>query len=136
MADFTHTVTISASLDGGKSILLTFTSTIEDVYAVQRISGQSSLFALSQGGIPEFNLPVGFALAQCIDGATQMNVDTSADTAALTALPGSTVAFHGPHGAEIDTSDTATTNVNNVNAIGFTNGTGKFEFIALKTAAS
>lgn len=136
MADFTHTITVSASLDSGKSITLSFVGTIEDVYAVQRVSGQSALFYLQEGGIPEFNMPTAFSLAQCIDGVTQMNVNTSADSAPLVCFPSSTVAFHGPKGAEVDTSNLATTNANLVTAIDFTNGSGKFEFIALKTPVS
>ena len=136
MADFTHTITVSATLDGGRAIYVSFVGTIEDVYEVQRGIVQSSSTTLVQGGLPNFNMPIELFIAQCQDGQMQINVSTSADTAQLQTMPGGTVSFCGPYGVEVDTSGAATTNANMVTEIDFANGSGKVDWIALKTPVS
>lgn len=136
MADFTHTISVVATLDGGRSINVSFIGTIEDVYECNYGTLSESV-SMSESGVPYLNMPVAFALIQCISGMATLNVINSGlDQGHIICLPGLTGTVIGPYGLDLDANAATTTNTLLIETIEILNGGSPTEFLILKTPAS
>ena len=92
---------------------------------------------MSESGIPYLNMPVGFALMQCISGMATLNViNSGSDQGQITCLPTLTGTVIGPYGLDLDGNAATTTNTLLIETIEILNNGSPSEFIILKTPVS
>ena len=136
MADFTHTISVVATLDGGRAINVSFVGTIEDVYECN-YGTLSTGVSMGPTETQHLNTPVALVLVQCMSGMATVNVyNSSSDLAAMTCLGGMTAAVIGPYGIEVDGTAGATTNTDLMESVEFISTGAPTEFILLKTPVS
>lgn len=136
MADFTHTITVVATLDGGRSISVQFVTTIEDVYECN-YGTLSTGVDMGESAAQIVNMPLALVIAQCMSGIATVNAyNSAADLAAMTCLSGMTASVIGPYGIEVDGSAGATTNADLMETVEFVSLGAPTEFLFLKTPVS
>lgn len=131
MADFTSTLTLTATSDTGRRLDRTFTMTIEDVYGLTKTSG--NVFTIA-----DTSQPFALMIAQIRSGATNMTYGASADSAVVSLRGDQMVMVHGPVGFDEDTNaSTATVTQLLSGDVTFDEHPGtKVDFLALKTPVS
>ena len=136
MADFTHTISVVATLDGGRAINVSFVGTIEDVYECN-YGTLSTGVSMGPTETQHLNTPVALVLVQCMSGMATLNTyNSSGDLAAITCTGNLTGSVIGPYGMEIDANASATTNADLIETLEFVSEGAPTEFIILKTPVS